>query len=155
MKIIVASTLLLCASVVAANAESFTFKSTTHTVNSIIVSDGMAAPLGAVFGEGLGVTTEASGKTSNSTSSCASWTTPPGGLFTLSGVCTFSDNAKDQASIAFSCQTDMKTNVGDCWGGLRGISGRYQGKTGTISWHQQGGPDGKTGTAVGVGMWND
>src|SRR5580704_6810808 len=83
MKIIAASIMLLCASAASANAESFTFKSTTHTVNSVIVSDGMAAPLGAVFGEGQGVTTEASGKTLNTTSSCASWTTPPGGLFTL------------------------------------------------------------------------
>ena len=155
MKILLASTLLLAGSAIAAHAQSFTFTSSTHTTNSLMISDG-GTMQGAVFGEGMGEATYSNGAKTESHSTCASWTPAPGGPFSVTGVCTYTEKGDDKASIAFSCINDAnKKNESDCWGGLRGISGRYAGKTGTISWHQKADAGDKGGTAMGTGMWND
>lgn len=155
MKLIVATALLLCGSAFAANAETFTFHSTSHVVNSVMVTDDTMGQIGAVFNEGQAEGIYSTGEKLGSNSSCVAWTPQPGGPFTQQGACTYTETNGDKASIAFSCASDMKTGVGDCWGALHGISGRHAGKTGTISWHQTLDTDGKTGMAVGIGMWND
>jgi hypothetical protein len=111
--------------------------------------------VGAGFTEGQTQMIYASGQKAAQTFSCAGWSAAQGSRFTDDGVCTFSEGANEKGSIIFSCVSDAKTGAADCWGGMRGVAGRNMGKTGTISWHQTNNPDGKTGTAVGTGMWND
>jgi len=96
--------------------------------------------------------TYASGQRVTSPNKCASWSAPPTSGFATNGICTFSEGDGEQSTIQFSCQTDATGQ--DCWGGLRGVTGKRSGKSGTISWRQTANPDGP-GTAAGTGMWND
>lgn len=153
MKLIFASAVLLCASITAAQAESFTFEATATITNAVMLTSG-PAPYGATMSKGTSQVTYASGKKATNNFTCAAWTTPPG-VTNQNGACLFSESAEDTASIASACAVDAKTNMADCWGQLRGISGRYKGKTGTISWHGTISADQKTGKSVGTGMWND
>ena len=155
MKLVFTTAFLLCAVASAANAETFTFKATSHNLNSINVATGATTFVGAGFNEGESQTVYASGQKTTTKNTCAGWGAPAGSPFTDEGVCTFTEGANDKASIVFSCVSDAKTGAGDCWGALRGVAGRNMGKTGTISWHQTNNADGKTGTAAGTGMSND
>jgi hypothetical protein len=155
MKLVFTTAFLLCAVASAANAETFTFKSTSQNLNSINVATGATTFVGAGFSENESQGVYASGQKTNTKGTCAGWSAPVGSQFTNEGACTYTEGASDKASIVFSCVSDAKTGASDCWGALRGISGRHMGKTGTISWHQTNSADGKTGAAAGTGMWND
>jgi hypothetical protein len=155
MKIIFASLLLIGVSTVAANAETFTFTSTSHTVNVIAAPVAGGSTVGATFGTGKSATVYASGKKTSTTNECASWSTPPGSQFQVSGICVYTEGKDDKASLAFTCANGKSNTSGDCWGSLTGMAGRYTGKTGTISWHQSSPDGGKSGMAAGTGMWND
>ena len=155
MKLAITSAFLLCAMVGTAAADTFTFESTSTTSKMINVATGASTAAFANFIEGQSQVKYASGKTTTTKNECAAWSTPPGDQFTTSGVCKFSEGANNEATITYTCLADMKTGVGDCWGGLRGVSGSRAGKFGTISWHQTQSPDSATGVAVGTGMWND
>jgi hypothetical protein len=155
LKIGIASLALGCIASVA-NAGTFTFTSTSHTANSLTVSEGMTTPVSANFITGEGVTTYAGGQKVDSTSSCAGWTVAPGTTpFNSNGICTFTEKNGDKATIVFGCIDNMKTQQSDCWGGLRGTAGSRKDKTGTISWHGHPSADGKAGMAAGTGQWND
>jgi len=140
-----------------ANAESFTFTTKIAAPsNSVMITEGMPKPVGAIFGNSESITTYADGRKVANTASCAQWTLRPGSSdFDTNGVCTYTEKNGDVASILFGCILDTKTQQGDCWGGLQGISGSRKDKTGTISWHSVSSADGKSGTATGVGRWND
>jgi hypothetical protein len=155
MKLAFASGLLLCAVAGTAAAETFAFKSTSTIVNTINVATGPSSAIGAEFNEGTSQVTYAAGTTTTTKNKCVGWSAPPSSGFTTNGVCTFSEGAGDEASIQFSCQADAAAKALDCWGALRGVTGKRAGKNGTISWRQMTNPDGKTGTAAGTGMWND
>lgn len=154
MKTMLVSAVLLCGVVGAAHAETFTFKSTGKVVNTVMVPTGPDTTAGAVFQDVDTQTTYASGKTLANKGQCASWSMEPGNQFDVAGVCTFTEGTADKASIQWSCVNPTQTS-GDCWGALRGDAGRFAGKTGTILWHFTGSEDGKTGSSVGAGMWND
>lgn len=153
MKTLLVSAVLACA-VGVAHAESFTVTSTTKTLQSISVPTGATTTSGGGFNEFTSQVSYASGQKATNKGSCLGWQASPSSGFTTEGVCKWTEG-KDEATMAFSCIEDVKTNSGDCWGAMRGGAGRYAGKTGTISWHQKGSPDTGTGTAVGTGMWND
>jgi hypothetical protein len=155
MKLAFTTAFLLCAAAGMANAETFTFKSTSHTLNSISIATGTGTNIGAGFNEGESQVVYSSGQKATSKTKCAGWSAPVGSQFTDEGVCTLTEGANEQSSIAFSCIADMKAGAADCWGALRGTAGRNKGKTGTISWHQTNNPDGNVGAAAGTGMWND
>ena len=138
----------------AASAESFTFKSTSHVANSVVVDTGTPPGIADIFNTGEATIVYDTGNKEANTSSCASWTVPPGTAFSSNGICTFATKKGDQGTIIFGCRDDNANHTSDCWGGLRGTAGRFTGKTGTISWHQSLDADGKTGMATGVGMWN-
>jgi hypothetical protein len=144
--------LLICALAGSAAAETFTFNSTSTTVNSISVATGPSDAIGAGFIEGQSQVTYASGRRGTTQNKCASWSAPPASGFSVNGLCTFSEGDGEEATIQFSCQTDATGQ--DCWGALRGVSGKRSGKSGTISWRQSANPDG-AGAAAGTGMWND
>jgi hypothetical protein len=155
MKLVSATAFVLFAAAGSANAETFTFKSTITTVNSLSVTTAAKTVVGAGFNEGETQVAYALGQKATQKYTCAGWSAPMGSQFTDEGICTYSEGANDKASILFSCVSDAKTGTGDCWGGLRGTAGRFMGKTGTVSWHQTNNPDGKTGAATGIGMWNE
>jgi len=154
MKMILVSAVLLCAAGVT-QAETFTLTSTSKALQSINVPTGAGTSSGAGFNEFTSQVTFASGRKATTKGNCAGWNAPASSGFTTEGVCKWTEG-NDEATMQFSCAEDMKTNTADCWGGMRGgATGRYAGKTGTISWHEKFSPDTNTGTAVGTGMWND
>jgi hypothetical protein len=157
MKLILASAMMLCASSLAAYADSFSFSSTSHTVNQLsAMVPGGGKPVLAAFSNGSATNTYASGKQTKSTSTCAFWTAEPGSQFTFVGACNVTEEGGDQSSIAASCAAANNAQTeGDCWGVMMGTSGSHKGKSGTITWHQKAGADDKSGMAWGVGQWND
>jgi hypothetical protein len=97
--------------------------------------------------------TWASGKKTTSKGTCGTWSAPPGGAITNNGACMFTD-ADGGFSASFACASlNDKNTVANCWGGLTGTAGAYQGKTGTVSWRATQSEDGKSNTAVGSGQW--
>jgi hypothetical protein len=155
MRFAVATTILMFAAAGAASAETFSFKSTSKTVNSIQIATGASSSMGAGFSEGSSQATYGSGLKATNTFNCAVWSALAGSRFTDEGVCAFTEGTEDKATIEFSCVSDQKAGAGDCWGALRGVAGRFTGKTGTISWHQTNSADGKTASSIGAGLWND
>jgi len=156
MKTILATALLLGVSCISANAQSFSFQSTSHTVNSLTAQVSMGKPVLAAFSSGSSTNTDSTGKKSTTTSNCAFWSAEPGSQFTFVGACNVKESNGDESSVVASCvATNAAQTEGDCWGGMTGTAGLHKGKTGTISWHQKPSADNKTGMAWGVGQWND
>jgi len=154
IKILASTVAVLLASTTVASAESFTFTSTATIANQVGGPVAGGKPVGASFSNGESDTTFASGKKAKSKLQCANWSAQPGQLFTSIGFCT-ADDGTSKYTVAFSCQaTDEKNTASDCWGRLTGVSGAYQGKVGTASWHGAQNADGKSGTATGQGAWN-
>jgi hypothetical protein len=155
MKSILISLLLVGASALAAQAETFTFTSvgtTQNAINAPVLGD---KPVMAVFIETKATITYASGKAATNLGHCASWSTTPGSTFEIDGACVDTESNGDQDSIVYGCDyADKERTKADCWGYLTGMSGGLAGKSGTISWHQSISPDGK-GAANGVGQWNN
>jgi hypothetical protein len=155
MKLAFGSGALLFAVAGIAVAETFTFESTSTTVNTINVATGPSSAIGAGFSEGESKVSWGSGATTTTKNTCAAWSAAPSSGFTTQGVCNFSEGANEQASIQYSCQGDAAMGAANCWGALRGVAGQRAGKSGTIAWRQVANPDGNTGRAMGTGMWND
>ncbi|HEY2662237.1 MAG TPA: hypothetical protein VGI79_21150 [Caulobacteraceae bacterium] len=156
MKTLLLSILLLGASAATANAETFTFTSSAQTTNLLVVPVAGGNPVISQFSTGTSATTYASGKKSTTTNNCAGWSAAPGSPFTATGICIFTEANGDKASIQWSCiATNKEQTAANCWGGLTGMAGARENKTGTITWHQWPNADGKTGAASGAGLWND
>lgn len=155
MRTLLLSILLLGASAVTANAESFTFTSTSTGSNQIVAPITGGKPVTSGSLAGTSQVTYASGKKTTNTFNCNNWSTPPGSLFQGNGACLFSEPGGNQASIVSGCDfTNKDQSESDCWGALTGMAGAWANKTGTISWHAKTSADGKTGTASGTGQWN-
>jgi hypothetical protein len=147
--------LLLGLSATAAQAETFTFTSSFTSVSQIAVPVAGSKSM-FLATRNLSTLTYASGKKTTLSGTCAGWSAPSGSTSAVTGICTFSEDAASEATASISCNwTDAKQTQADCWGQMTGMSGHWQGKTGTISWHQIIGSDGKGGTSSGVGMRND
>lgn len=156
MKTLLAAVLLLGASSAAAKAETFTFSTTSTATNQIIAAVANDKPVVAAFATGSGQNVYASGKKTTDTFNCANWSATAGSIFQTYGACVYTELTGDQASIVIGCDfTNKAQTEADCWGGLTGTVGSVANKTGTISWHQKLGADGKSGTASGTGQWND
>ena len=156
MKILLVSVLMVGVSALAAQAESFTFTSTSTLLNSAAFAAPGETPVLAAFVDSKSKTTYAGGKVETNDASCASWSAPPASIFQTNGVCNFTTAGGEKASILFGCNPRSKDQTeSDCWGGLLGVTGARAGKSGTISWHQKLNADGKGGAANGVGQWND
>lgn len=147
------ATIVLALFSVAAHAESFTFKSKSHAIDAVSIGSGQNQIVDVISKSDATITYENGTKEENATT-CANWTIPPGTPFTSNGICTFVTKSGGKGTIEFGCRDDAKTNTSDCWGALRGDSGRFKGKTGTISWHQSLDATGMNGNDVGTGMWN-
>lgn len=153
MRVILISVAALLASTAVASAEAFTFTSTGTLTNQVGAPGPMGRPTGATFANVESKTTWASGKTTTSKGTCATWTAPPGGGITTNGACALSEPDGGFAA-SFACASlDDKNTKANCWGALSGTSGKYQGKGGTISWRATLSADGKTNTAIGSGQW--
>jgi hypothetical protein len=156
MKTLFIAFLLTGVAAIAAHAESFTGKSTSAPIssNTFPTPDGKSIISGTLSFSGQSVS--ASGKATTNKGTCNEWTTPPGSIFQANGVCNYTDSSGDTASILIGCDfANKEMNEGDCWGGIAGTAGPHAGKSGTISWHFKPSPDGKSGTSLSVGQWND
>jgi hypothetical protein len=150
--------MLLGASGVAAQAETFTFTGTGGAPTAQITAPfiGGPKPVQAVFGPSTSQAIYASGAKTTSTSNCASWTTPPGQTFEVNGACLYTESNGDKTSIVFGCDfANKEQTASNCWGYLSGMAGARLNKTGTMSWHQALAADGKSSTFSGVGQWGD
>ena len=155
MKTLIASTLLLTALATNAYAaDTYTFTTAGKTTTTVTA----VGPAGPVFG---GTSTfenqlvDSSGKKSTAKGTCAAWSAEPGSALAVHGVCN-SEGTDGNANVFFSCSAaDAKTGVGNCWGFLMGTSGKYQGKTGTASWHSKQAADRKSSAGAGAIVWND
>jgi len=154
MKTMLVSIVMLCGFAGAAYGETFSFKSTGKVTNQMMIATGADSSASANFQDTDATTTYASGKTIANKGQCASWSNPTGDQFNFTGICTFTEGSADTASLEFSCISDSPTSS-DCWGAMRGVSGRFTGKTGSILWHITVGEDNQTSSANGAGMWND
>lgn len=152
MKKVLLATAILCASAMAAHAESFTFTATNKTTSSIVVPmPGSVAAASTADGEAT--TTFASGKTDKSTSKCAIQTRPPGDQFAATGVCNATSD-RGNFGITFACQNaDQAKFTSMCWGVLVGLSGDYKGKSGALSWTSTGNAEQSGNTGAGGGAW--
>lgn len=156
MKAVILALLLASASTLAANAESFTFTSTSTVQNAVVALGSDGKPVTAVFIAGQSKAAYASGKATTNSFTCANWSATPGSIFDSYGACTFSEPGGDNASMIVGCDYSNKDQTeGDCWAALNGLDGPHKGKTGTMSWHNKNNMAAKTGTAAGTGQWND
>lgn len=154
MRKILMAAALVCASPVAAQAESFTFESRNQIVNRIVAPVAGAKTIVAQFSNGE-ITATYPNRTVLSKSECATWPAPQGSTFTTTGACVAIDADTSRFTVVVSCRAvEGKTTVNDCFGQLTGVAGVYQGKTGTVSWRGMSSADGKSTTAKGTGMWN-
>jgi hypothetical protein len=154
MRVFFVSVALIAIMAGAAKAESFTFAARTDVVNRIVAPVAGSKTIVAQFSNGEIEATYSSRKVL-SKSQCATWPAPTGGTFTASGVCLALDSDGSQFTVVVSCRVvDDKNTVSDCFGQLTGVSGQYQGKTGTVSWRSTAGGEGKSSSQVGTGLWN-
>jgi len=135
--------------------ETMTIKTTIRFGEAVSVNTGSNTMAGGGVSESDSQVVYSSGQKATQKVKCAGWSAAPGSGFTDEGVCEFSEGANDKGTVQFSCIGDAKTRAADCWGAVRGVAGRFAGKTGNITWHQVNSADQKTGTANGVGFWND
>ena len=147
MKRFLAALALVCAPV-AAQAETFTFRTTSTPIDRVMWPASTGLPVGASIFNSTSVTTYADGKVSTTKGKCTNWGTPPGSQFFLAGACTYGDASGELYTVQFNCQTTGKPQESDCWGRLTGVGGAFKGRTGLIAFHSGG----KGG---GAGLWND
>jgi len=156
MKTIIFALLALGVSYSAANAETFTFSSTSTLGDAVtaVMADGK--PVTAAFLSGKSQATYASGRSTTNTFQCANWSAAPGSVFDAFGACTYVEAGGDTASIVVGCDYTAKDqSQSDCWGALSSQDGPHKGKSGTIAWHAKLNADGKTGVSTGTGQWDD
>jgi hypothetical protein len=138
----------------AAKAEPFTFAARTEVVNRIVAPVAGSKTIVAQFSNGEITATYASRKVL-SKSQCATWPAPTSGTFTAVGVCLANDSDGSQFTVVVSCRVvDDNNSVSDCFGQLTGVSGQYQGKTGTVTWRSTADAGGKSSAQTGTGLWN-
>ena len=147
MKRLIAA-MLLVALPAAAHAETFTFKTTSKPIGSLVVPSANAGgrPSGASV---FSITTEAifaDGKKLTSTGECAQWILPPGEQFGSNTVCKYNDASGETYVARTTCETPGPTS--DCWGKLTGTGGAFKGRTGAYTFHNAQG-------SVGTGFWTD
>lgn len=155
MKILVTVAALAAFAAGGTAAETFTTTSNSTLVNAISAVGPDGKPALASFLSYEGQTTYADGRKAANKGSCASWPALPGQPFDAYGVCTYAEANGDTAQILIGCNWGKDQTQGDCWGGLKGLTGARSGKTGTVSWHFHLNPDGKTSSSVNAGQWND
>jgi len=129
-------------------AETFTVTSTSEVTSTISVptSDGGAAI--AVASKGNAKIVNSDGSKANSTFVCQAQTRPPSEIFRQVGVCDVTDS-DGTFGILFGCNfTNKEMTAANCWGGMVGKSGSYEGRSGTMSWA------GADGASSGTGQWN-
>jgi len=155
MKTLLLATLIALGAAPAANAESFTFTSTSALQNGIVVPVQGGKPVEAAFISGTSKATYASGRATTSTFQCASWSSTPGSIFDAYSACTYTEGGANATILAGCSFTDAARTESDCWGAISGLDGARKGKTGSMTWHARPSADGKTGVSNGVGQWND
>lgn len=133
-----------------AQAEKFTFNSTSETITEV----GVTAPSGAMVGgatvKGVSTTVSEDGTTATSNFTCLSSSRPPHETFRTNGVCNSDDGSGNAFGIIFGCNPANADNTeNDCWGRLIGASGTYKDRSGSITWH------GKEDSSSGTGQWSD
>jgi hypothetical protein len=154
MKTLCLAAAAFLAATAAAHAEPFSFTGTGQVTNEVQAVGPQGRPVGASFATTESQTRWASGKKSSSKGTCANWTVPPSGGITSNGACVLTDSDGGMFSLSFACAAaDAKNTMANCWGGMTGTSGAYQGKTGTISWRIKVGADGKSSMSAGSGQW--
>jgi hypothetical protein len=133
-------------------AESFTFTSTSTPGDTIVLQ----LPDGAVVAgnvSGTSNVTWASGEKGTNSFKCTSMTDSPSATFDMTGLCDVTDGGGDIYTILFGCNyLNEEQSASNCWGGLFGKTGQYEGKSGSISWHGTATDNG--GKSNGTGQWN-
>ena len=133
----------------AAQAESFTFKTTGKTIDRVQLP--AATQGGRPSGAGVSAvetdTTYPDGKVLHSSGKCASWILPPDAQFGSNQVCTYTGPGGDAYQVNLTCEAPPQGP--NCWGKLVGTGGRFKGRTGAFT--LQSGQNGSTG----AGLWND
>jgi len=154
MRIWLVAIAVLCVMPSVANgAETFTFVARTQITNRVVAPVTGSKTIIAQFSSGQIEVTYPTRKVL-SKSECATWPAPPGGLFTSSGACVVVDSDNSQYTVVVSCRlVDDKVTINDCFGQLTGVSGAYQGKSGTVSWRSTVGADNISLTSIGTGQW--
>ena len=126
--------------------EIFTFTSTSEPGTTIEGTfRGTAGVAGAVSGTSQGKFVE-SGEELANTFDCVAMSQPPGGTFMSNVVC-------EVTGLTGAYQVFAGCNVvgeeeQSCVGGLVGVSGEYEGRRGSITWHAQG------NASKGTGIWH-
>lgn len=149
MRVILATLCLILGQTSYAAAESFTF-----TVNfeppvakTVTVGDNSAT---LTTSAGKYVQKWTSGATTTGEARCTTWSTGKEEGFDSRGLCETKDNDGGTADFLFSCNY-LKENRTEsvCWGEQSGKGGRFDGRTGTVTWGQ------KNNIASGGGLWKD
>lgn len=147
--------LLFCALVaipVAAQAESFTFTSTSKTIDGVFLPGPTAEsrPMGGSIFSSSSKTMFSDGKAVSSQGKCSSWMLPSGSRFGIDGVCQFTDGTAPLYSVSYTCELPTQASPSiDCWGKLIGTGGAWKGRTGTAAWRSN-----QDGSNQGAGQWN-
>ena len=137
---------------VAAQAESFTFTSTSKMLEEVYLPGPTAdsRPMGGSVFSSFSKTVASDGKAYNTQGKCSSWVLPAGSQFGINGVCRFADGAAPLYELAYTCELPTKTSPSiDCWGKLIGSGGAWKGRTGTAAWRSN-----QDGSNQGSGQWN-
>ena len=144
MKRILLAGLLACAPIAAHASDTFTFTTAAKMIDGVRVPATGAPPFQGVRVFTITTTTTyADGHKEATSGKCGEWRNPPGAEFPGSGVCQY-----DEYTVHYSCAPAPENGKeANCWGLLTGIGGRYNGKTGTITYR-----NGQT--LVGTGLWN-
>jgi hypothetical protein len=157
MKALFAGMIVLCCASAAAQAETFTF--TNENKNTARVAVPMpppATPAVGAMSTAEGTVTYADGKTEKVTGTCSTQTRPPGDQFSLTGVCENTNEAGDKTGVTFGCSiVDAEKRTSNCWGILIGLSGKYQGRSGTLTWTAVGNEDQSGAKGAGGGSWRE
>lgn len=154
MKSLLLATVAICLTAGIASAESFTFTG-RGTTGMVIATPG---PMGKpVVGLTLKIETDLvfeGGSKEHSSGDCVGWSAPPASGASNNGVCASTDSAGGKSNLFFTCIADEKNMQSDCWGRIVFETGKRQGKTATLSWHNHQNADGKGNSSVGAGNVN-
>lgn len=154
MKALMIGSAILFAMTGIANAETFSFTGKNTNGDQIAGPGASGKPVVAGASTFANDEVWASGTKMKSSGKCMAWSAAPASGFTVEGICSGTDG-NGGFFVQFSCVARGAKNAeSDCWGGLTGTSGKYQGKMGTASWHGHQDADGKGSTSVGAGNWN-
>jgi hypothetical protein len=154
-KVLLLATAFACVSSLASASDTFTFTGTNTTTSQIVIANPGGRPSVGATGTGTGELVYSSGAKVTTTAKCISASTEPANPFPVRGVCETTTSDGGKAGVAFTCTPiDPKTGASSCWAGLTGTAGKYNGKSGTASWHNTQSADKKSSTSVGTGQWN-